>query len=139
MLKCYLARDSDGKIWTANDAINTPNPIWCCQFCNCPLHLHSRDPDEPTWFEHDQHAVSLDVLKGCAYLDASVNAEARHEKLRDMIAHIEPYTITASWYCVLCHSHYQGCKQCPSCNNGIYSIEEASWQANYANCQRRLK
>ncbi|RBQ35311.1 hypothetical protein C2125_06420 [Rahnella aquatilis] len=131
MMKCYLATDREGHYVTAEAAMSATDQIWSCASCGCRLVLHGGIPADPAWFEHDQRSVAEHLLMNCAHLDPQVKADIRHNQLRRMVNGLDVPVRALSWYCTWCDNHYQGGKLCTQCGTGIYSIEEANWQANY--------
>lgn len=131
MMKCYLATDREGHYVTAEAAMSATGQIWSCASCGCRLMLHAGSSGEPPWFEHDQRSVAEHMLMNCAHLDPQVKADTRHNQLCRMVSGLDAPATVLSWYCTWCGNHYHGGKLCFSCGTGIYSIEEANWQANY--------
>lgn len=130
-VKLYMAFDSEDHYVMANKAAGSDQ--WFCTDCRCPLKLCNDTTGEEVWFEHapDDETTKAQVT-GCGYLLAAIRKRVFMMRLRTMINELDTLVATRHWFCVWCHSHYQGDKYCKTCKTGIYSISRGEWNWNYS-------
>ncbi|HGN1933639.1 TPA: putative zinc ribbon protein [Providencia rettgeri] len=70
------------------------------------------------WFIH----LDNEAEQKCIYCQAEFNKLFREQELANWGRWLPPLIKVTHWYCVLCQYNYMGLKQCPCCQQGIYSI-----------------